>query len=53
MAVGSPDGWCFGASYPCLYVGGSYDQDLSYGMFYVDCNGVSNSGANIGCRLLF
>ena len=53
MAVGSPDYWNFNASSPCLYVGGSYGQNLNLGMFYVNYNGTSNSNANIGCQLLF
>ena len=53
MAVGSPDNWNFNASYPCLHVGGNYNQNLNHGMFYVNYNGTSNSNANIGCQLLF
>ena len=46
-----PDYWGFYASYPCLRVGGGYNQDLVHGMFYVNYNGASSSDANIGCRL--
>ena len=46
-----PDSWFFDASYPCLYVGGGYYQNLNHGMFYVNCSGTSSSGASIGCRL--
>lgn len=47
----SCDSWNFGSSYPCLYVGGSYDQVTYRGLFYVSCNVVSVSVASIGCRL--
>lgn len=46
-----PDYWCYYASRPCLFRGGYCGQNLSYGMFYVDYNGVSSVSANIGCRL--
>lgn len=46
-----PDGWNFNASYPCLYVGGSYNQGLSRGLFCVDYNTASSSVASIGSRL--
>ena len=46
-----PDNWGFSASSPCLFAGGSYYQDQNYGLFCVGCNGASNSGAYIGCRL--
>lgn len=47
-----PDYWGFSASRPCLFVGGSYSQSLSRGLFYVSCNAASGSSANIGCRLM-
>ena len=46
-----PDGWNYDASYPCLRRGGSYGQDLSYGMFRVGYYSVSSAVAGIGCRL--
>ena len=49
---GVPDSWDFGASSPCLFVGGYYYQGLDHGLFYVYCNTASNSNANIGSRLL-
>lgn len=47
----SADYWYFGASYPCLYFGGSYGQDGGRGLFYVYCTSASSSYADIGCRL--
>lgn len=47
----SSDYWNFGASNPCLYFGGYYNQSGYYGLFYVDYNSASNSGSSIGCRL--
>ena len=46
-----PDGWDFNASYPCLRVGGVYNQNLNRGMFCVNYNSTSVSNASIGCRL--
>ena len=46
-----PDYWDFNASNPCLYCDGYYGQKLSFGLFYVSCNGTSDSSAGIGCRL--
>ena len=46
-----PDSWGFGASLPCLYAGGYYDQDLSYGAFFVSCASASDAFASVGCRL--
>nr|DAI10962.1 MAG TPA: tail collar fiber protein [Caudoviricetes sp.] len=46
-----PDSWFFGASYPCLYVGGDYYQSLYHGLFYVYYNTASYSHAGIGSRL--
>ena len=46
------DYWAFGASYPVVYVGGSYSQSQSLGMFYVNYTSLTNAGANLGSRLL-
>ena len=46
------DNWNYSASYPCLYVGGSYDQNGNHGLFYVNYNTASNTNADIGCRNL-
>ena len=45
------DGWYFYSSSPCLCVGGYYDQYANLGLFYVGCDGASDAGAGIGCRL--
>ena len=50
---GSCDNWNFDSSNPCLYVGGDYNQNANYGMFYVNYNSASNYNGNIGCRFLF
>lgn len=47
----SADSWNFDASYPCLCFGGNYDQSGYFGLFFVSYSGVSNSSANVGCRL--
>lgn len=47
----SCDNWNFSASNPCLFVGGSYYQSTSRGLFYVFYNSASNSNDSIGCRL--
>ena len=47
----SCDYWYFGSSYPCLYVGGYYDQYANRGLFYVGYNSVSSAYGSIGCRL--
>ena len=46
-----PDNWYYDGSFPCLYHGGSYDQSLNRGPFYVDYSGTSSQGPNVGCRL--
>lgn len=46
-----PDSWDFNGSYPCLFHGGNYGQDLDYGPFCVSCDSTSNRYSNIGCRL--
>lgn len=48
----SCDCWYFGASSPCLCVGGYYSQNGGLGMFYVTCYTASSTYAHIGCRLL-
>ena len=47
----SADSWYFGASYPCLYFGGDYNQGGYHGLFYVYYTSASSSYANVGCRL--
>ena len=47
----SADYWNFNASSPCLCFGGNYSQYGNLGLFYVGYTSVSNSSANIGCRL--
>lgn len=46
-----PDYWDYYGGSPCLFRGGSYDQSLSRGPFYVGCSTASNAGSNVGCRL--
>ena len=46
-----PDYWYFSGGYPCLYHGGSYNQNQDRGPFCVSCYGASGTNANIGCRL--
>ena len=46
-----PDYWAFSGSYPCLFHGGNYSQDLNYGPFYVSYNRASSYSDNTGCRL--
>lgn len=38
---------------PVLYVGGNYNQNQNYGLFYMNDNTVSNSNGNIGSRIQF
>lgn len=52
FAFYSCDNWNFNASNPCLYVGGNYNQNQNYGLFYVNYNTATNTNANIGCRFL-
>ena len=47
----SCDCWGFGASYPCVYVGGNYDQYGYHGLFCVGYSSVSFANASIGSRL--
>lgn len=46
-----PDYWYFNSSYPCLRVGGYYDQGQNRGLFCVYYNDTSSASADIGCRL--
>lgn len=48
----SCDSWNFGASVPCLYVGGHCNQSGYYGLFYVNYTGASYASTGIGSRLL-
>lgn len=50
--VPSCDNWNFDASNPCLYVGGNYNQNGNYGLFYVNYTNASNASTNIGSRHL-
>lgn len=50
-ATYSCDYWYFDSSYPCLYVGGDYNQDANYGMFFVYYGSASYFYGFIGCRL--
>lgn len=47
----SCDYWSFDSSYPCLYVGGHYDQYAGHGLFFVSYSSVSSAYGYIGCRL--
>ena len=47
-----PDNWSFGASSPCLYLGGYYGQSQNHGLFCVGYSTASNSVSNIGSRLM-
>lgn len=47
----SCDYWYFDSSYPCLFVGGYYNQLTNLGLFVVNYYSASYSGAFIGCRL--
>lgn len=47
------DNWYFNSSGPCLCVGGYYNQNTYYGLFFVYYNTASNSNPLIGCRILF
>ncbi len=52
MAGNSCDNWNYNASNPCLYAGGNYNQNLNYGLFYINYNSITNANDNIGCRTL-
>lgn len=47
-----PDYWYFVASYPCLFVGGSYSQSTVHGLFYVSYDTATYTSTYIGCRLM-
>ena len=47
-----PDYWYFYASYPCLYLGGNYNQVQDRGLFCVDYGAASSSNSYIGSRLM-
>ena len=47
----SCDNWDFRSSVPCLYVGGSYYQSASYGLFCVSYYTASSYDGSLGCRL--
>ena len=47
-----PDSWNFYASYPCLFLGGSYSQGQGRGLFCVNCSTASGSNSSIGSRLM-
>lgn len=46
-----PDSWGYSTSNPCLYAGGSYAQDLRYGLFHVGCSSTTSKNSSYGCRL--
>ena len=46
------DNWNFNASNPAVYVGGNYNQNGNYGLFYRNYTTASNSNGNIGSRFL-
>ena len=46
-----PDSWNFNGSGPCLGHGGSCNQGLNYGPFYVYYYSASGQSSYIGCRL--
>lgn len=47
----SADGWYFGSSNPCLFVGGYYNQEQNIGLFYVSFYWSPDIIRYIGCRL--
>ena len=46
-----PDFWLFNASYPRPFCGGYYEQNLAFGLFYVNTIHEFYTDSNIGCRL--
>jgi hypothetical protein len=48
----SCDYWSFSASYPCVCVGGYYNQYTFRGLGYVNYGSASSANADIGCRHL-
>lgn len=49
--IASCDYWNFGASYPCVYVGGDYGRSANRGLFYVSYTSASGTGGSVGSRL--
>lgn len=49
--VASCDSWNFGASSPVVFVGGSYNQNGSHGLFYVYYTYATGASAHLGSRL--
>lgn len=47
----SCDYWYFSSSNPCLCVGGDYNQNAYYGMFFVNYYTASYYSGGLGCRL--
>ena len=50
--TGSCDYWSYYSSNPCLFCGGAYVRHKDRGLFYVDCNGVSDASSDVGFRAL-
>jgi hypothetical protein len=48
----SCDSWGFGATYPCIYVGGYYYHNDYYGMFCIVCGTSTLSDGDIGSRIM-
>lgn len=46
-----PDNWTFVNSFPCLYFGGDYVNNLDRGLFGISCHIQSGAKGDIGCRL--
>ena len=46
------DSWNFVASVPCVYGGGNYYRSVDRGLFCLYCSAASNSGGDVGSRLL-
>ena len=46
-----PDNWVFVNSFPCLYFGGDYVNNLDRGLFGIGCHIQSGTKGDIGCRL--
>lgn len=50
-ATYAPDFWYFNGDSPCLFHGGSFAQNRTYGPFCVDCRSASSGSTSVGCRL--
>ena len=50
-ATYSCDYWYFSSSSPCLCVGGDYNHNSNYGLFYVNYGNASYAYGNVGFRL--